>query len=90
MVIFRRLNEIPPPRVSPLVLDHLLQHCHQLLAGHVVDAELLGHAAVDQALHIVALVPEEREHQHGHAVADALVDAVGAPVGDEDLRFGVG
>lgn len=76
--------------VSPLVLDHFRQRSQQLFAGDVVDAEFLGHAAVNHTLHVVALVPEQREHQHRHAVADALVDAVGAPVSDEDLSFGVG
>lgn len=75
---------------SPADMRQFLKRGHHLLARHVVDAESLGHAAVDQVVHVVALVPEQREHQHGHGVADALVDAMGAPMGDEDFGFGVG
>ena len=67
------------------------------LHGGVVDG-VLGQRADVQAHAgplgldpdaVVRLVGENRDAHHGHAVVDALVDAVQAAVGDESPNVGV-
>ena len=76
--------------ILPFVIDDFLQRSHQFFTRHIVNTESLCDAAGHQAVHVVALVPEQREHQHGHGVADSLVDAVGPPVSDEGFGLGMG
>lgn len=54
-----------------------------------MDAESFGSTTGHQAMHIVPLVPEEREHQHWHSVADPLVDTVSSSVSHEHFDFGM-
>lgn len=54
-----------------------------------MDAEFFGRSARDQAVHIVSLVPEERQHQHWYSVADSLIDTMSSSVGHEYFGFGM-
>lgn len=76
--------------ILPFVIGDFLQRSHQFFTRHIVNTEFLCDAAGHQAVHVVALVPEQREHQHGYGVADSLVDAVGPPVSDEGFGLGMG
>lgn len=76
--------------ILPFVIGDLLQRSHQFFTRHIVNTEFLCDAAGHQAVHVVALVPEQREHQHWYSVADSLVDAVGPSVSDEDFGLWMG
>lgn len=75
--------------VLPLVTDKFLYRSNQFLAGKFMDAEFLRGAAGHHAVYVVALVAEQRKHEHGHSVADTLVDAVASSVGHEHFSFGM-
>ena len=40
-------------------------------------------------MNVVRLVPKQWHHHHGNAVADALIDAMGASVSEEEFRLGM-
>lgn len=76
--------------LSPLVMDDFIQHGDQLFRRNVMDTQFLCDPAGHHAVHVLTLIPKQRKHQHGHAVADPFVDAVGTSMSHEDFSFGMG
>lgn len=76
--------------ILPFILDHFLYCCQKCLTCHIINTESLCNATDHHAVYVVPLVSKQRKHQHGHTITDALIDAVGSSMSDEEFSFGMG
>ena len=74
---------------APCIIDDFVNGLQQFFCGNFKGVDRDCHSTGHHVINVVRLVPKQWHHHHGNAVADALRDAMGASMSEEEFSLGM-